>query len=78
MVDMFFPSGVGIISHHRYTEVLIGWEWSILPSDTSNVLVASNYIHDIGRYILCDQGRIYTLRVQPGTMLSKMFIVILG
>jgi hypothetical protein len=83
-----FPSGVAIISHrasdiviadnlihhHRYTGVSIGWEWGYAPSSTSNVLVASNYIYEIGRHILCDQGGIYTLGVQPGTIITNNVI----
>lgn len=80
-----FPSGVGVISHrasdiviadnlvhhHRYTGVSIGWSWGYAPSDTSNILVQGNYIHDIGRHILCDQGGIYTLGIQPGTVITN-------
>jgi hypothetical protein len=68
-----FPDGVGVISHrasdvviadnlihhHRYTGVSVGWQWGYDPSETSNVLVEGNYIHDTGRHILCDQGGIY-------------------
>ncbi|CAF4320012.1 unnamed protein product, partial [Adineta steineri] len=78
-----FPSGVGIISHravdviiadnsihhHRYTGISIGWEWGYAPSYTSNVLVQGNYIYNIGQHILCDQGGIYTLGIQPGTII---------
>ena len=83
-----FPSGVGIISHrasdiviadnlihhHRYTGVSIGWQWGYAQSDTSNVLVQGNYIHDTGRHILCDQGGIYTLGIQPGTVITNNVI----
>jgi hypothetical protein len=83
-----FPSGVGVISqrasdiviadnlihHHRYTGVSVGWEWNYASSGTSNVLVANNYIYDIGRHILCDQGGIYTLGVQPGTVITNNVI----
>jgi hypothetical protein len=83
-----FPSGVGVISHrasdiviadnlihhHRYTGVSVGWQWGYAPSDTSNVLVQGNYIHDTGRHILCDQGGIYTLGIQPGTVITNNVI----
>jgi parallel beta-helix repeat protein len=83
-----FPSGVGVISHrardiviadnlihhHRYTGVSVGWQWGYAPSGTSNVLVQRNYIHDIGRHILCDQGGIYTLGIQPGTVITNNVI----
>lgn len=80
-----FPSGVGVISHrasdiviadnlihhHRYTGISVGWSWGYASSDTSNVLVQGNYIHDTGRHILCDQGGIYTLGIQPGTVITN-------
>ena len=83
-----FPSGVGVISqrasdiviadnhihHHRYTGVSIGWQWGYALSETSNVLVQGNYIHDTGRHILCDQGGIYTLGIQPGTVITNNVI----
>jgi hypothetical protein len=83
-----FPSGVGVISHravdvvivdnsihhHRYTGVSIGWEWGYAPSYTSNILVEGNYIYNTGEHILCDQGGIYTLGLQPGTVISNNLI----
>lgn len=78
-----FPSGVAVISqratnvviaansihHHRYTGISVGWEWGYAPSYTSNVLIQGNYIHNTGQHILCDQGGIYTLGIQPGTVI---------
>ena len=83
-----FPSGVAVISHraqdiviadnlihhHRYTGISIGWQWGYAPSDTSNVLVESNYIYNTGQHILCDQGGIYTLGIQPGTVITNNVI----
>jgi hypothetical protein len=83
-----FPSGVGVISHrasdiviadnlihhHRYTGVSVGWQWGYNPSETSNVLVQGNYIYNTGRHILCDQGGIYTLGIQPGTVITNNVI----
>ena len=83
-----FPSGVGVISHrasdivivdnlihhHRYTGISIGWQWGYDPSETSNVLVQGNYIYNTGRHILCDQGGIYTLGIQPGTVINNNVI----
>jgi parallel beta-helix repeat protein len=83
-----FPSGVAVISHrasdvviadnvihhHRYTGISVGWQWGYAPSETSNVLVEGNYIHDTGRHILCDQGGIYTLGIQLGTVITNNVI----
>ncbi|CAF2860443.1 unnamed protein product [Rotaria sp. Silwood2] len=79
-----FPSGVAVISHraidviiadnsihhHRYTGISIGWEWGYQSSYTSNILIQDNYIYNIGQHILCDQGGIYTLGIQPGTIIT--------
>ena len=79
-----FPSGVAVISHravdvsisgnhihhHRYSGMSIGWQWGYDESYTRNVVVSNNYIHDIGRHILCDQGGIYTLGIQRGSVIS--------
>jgi parallel beta-helix repeat protein len=79
-----FPSGVAVISHcavdiliadnaihhHRYTGISIGWRWGYSASCASNIVVQGNYIHDTGRHILCDQGGIYSLGVQPGTIIT--------
>jgi parallel beta-helix repeat protein len=79
-----FPSGVAVISHrasdiviadnlihhHRYTGISVGWQWGYDPSGTSNVLVQGNYIYNTGQHILCDQGGIYTLGIQQGTVIT--------
>jgi parallel beta-helix repeat protein len=83
-----FPSGVGVIihravdvvigdnsiHHHRYTGVSVGWEWGYNPSYTSNILIQGNYIYNTGEHILCDQGGIYTLGIQPGTVITNNVI----
>jgi hypothetical protein len=83
-----FPSGVAVISHravdvviadnvihhHRYTGISVGWQWGYGPSYTSNVLVQGNYIYNTGQHVLSDQGGIYTLGVQPGTVINNNVI----
>ncbi|UJR19785.1 hypothetical protein I4U23_022919 [Adineta vaga] len=83
-----FPSGVGllihrafdviasdnIIHHQRYTGLSVGWEWGYNPSYTNNILIHGNYIYNTGEHILCDQGGIYTLGIQPGTMITNNVI----
>ena len=78
-----FPSGVGInthraigvaivdnhVHHHRYSGIVVGWQLGYNPSSTENILVQGNYVHDIGQHILCDQGGIYTLGIQHGTII---------
>ena len=79
-----FPDGVAVISHratavaisgnhvhhHRYTGVSVGWQWGYDESYTSDVLISGNYIHDIGLHLLNDQGGIYLLGIQRGTLLT--------
>ena len=71
-----FYDGVGIIVHRarsvtlannhihhlRYTGISAGWQWGYDESYTSNVVIAYNFIHDIGQHILNDMGGIYMVR----------------
>ena len=38
------------------------------------ILVLGNYIYNTGRHILSDQGGIYTLGIQPGTVITNNVI----
>lgn len=76
-----FPSGVGVlvhratdisildntIHHHRYNGISVGSQLGYAQSWTTNIFIQGNYIYNIGQHILCDQGGIYVLGVQPGT-----------
>ena len=77
-----FPSGVGVlvyrsvgvvvsdnvIHHQRYNGISIGDQSGYLPPYTRDLLIERNYVYDIGQHILCDQGGIYIIGVQPGTV----------
>ena len=77
-----FPSGVGvlvyraigavvsdnIIHHHRYNGISIGDQSGYIPPWTHSILIQRNYVYTIGQHILCDQGGIYIIGVQPGTV----------
>lgn len=81
-------NGVGIlarylynseISHNEihdgyYTAISVGWSWGYAPHATRNVLVEKNHLYDIGKGILSDMGGIYTLGLQPGTVLRGNLI----
>jgi hypothetical protein len=83
-----FHSGVGVLSmnafqmaivHNHihdlfYTGVSCGWEWGYHPNVSRDNLIAWNHIHDIGQGLLSDMGGIYTLGVQPGTVLRGNLI----
>ncbi len=81
-------NGVGIlaqylydseISHNEihdgyYTAISVGWSWGYEPHATRNVLVEKNHLYNIGQRLLSDMGGIYTLGLQPGTILRGNLI----
>lgn len=83
-----FHSAAGILAMHAYGLVVIhnnihdlfytgiscGWEWGYHESVSRDNLIAWNHIHDIGHGLLSDMGGIYTLGVQPGTVLRGNLI----
>jgi hypothetical protein len=79
-----FPSAIGIwvgnsgwnrlIHNHifncNYTGISCGWTWGYAPTRTVCNLIEYNHIHHINHNeILSDNGGIYTLGQQPGTIL---------
>jgi hypothetical protein len=83
-----FPPAVGIwvgqssrnslIHNHihdlYYTAISVGWTWGYGPNQCKGNTIAFNHLHDIGKDILSDMGGIYTLGVQPGTVLRNNLI----
>ncbi|MFC1462842.1 right-handed parallel beta-helix repeat-containing protein, partial [Verrucomicrobiota bacterium] len=83
-----FHSAVGILAMHAfglhiahnhihdlfYSGISCGWEWGYHEHVSCNHLIEFNHIHDIGRGLLSDMGGIYTLGVQPGTVLRNNLI----
>ena len=83
-----FPSAVGIISMHSfgnnishnhihhfyYTGISCGWIWGYADSVSKDNKIEFNHIHDIGFEWLSDMGGIYTLGVQPGTVIRGNLI----
>ncbi len=53
-----------------YTAISVGWSWGYGYSVTYNNKICDNLIYDIGQGWLSDMGGIYTLGIQPGTVLS--------
>jgi parallel beta-helix repeat protein len=61
--------------HDTYeTGISIGWTWGYGDSRTHDNLIAFNHIHSLGKEMLSDMGGIYTLGVQPGTVIRNNLI----
>ncbi|MCR5781424.1 MAG: right-handed parallel beta-helix repeat-containing protein [Clostridia bacterium] len=58
------------ISDGYYTAISCGWIWGYGENVTYNCKITDNLIYNIGQGWLSDMGGIYTLGVQPGTVLS--------
>jgi hypothetical protein len=83
-----FCSAVGILSVHSfgnhlshnhihdfyYTGISCGWVWGYAESVSKNNLIEKNHIHHLGHKLLSDMGGIYTLGVQPGTVIRGNLI----
>jgi hypothetical protein len=83
-----FHSAVGVLSMHAsqiairhnhihdlfYSGVSCGWVWGYTPSVSRDNIIEKNHIHNIGQGMLSDMGGIYTLGVQPGTVLRGNLI----
>ncbi|MEZ5277845.1 MAG: right-handed parallel beta-helix repeat-containing protein [Opitutaceae bacterium] len=82
-IGRIFHQGVGVLLGHAfdctvahnhihdscYTGISIGWTWGYRETPSRNNRIEHNLIHDIGAGILSDMGGIYTLGVQPGTVI---------
>ncbi len=83
-----FHSAVGILAMHGYglviahnhihdlfyTGISCGWEWGYQANVSRDNRIEKNHIHDIGQGLLSDMGGIYTLGVQPGTVIRGNLI----
>ncbi len=61
------------LRHHPYTGVSVGWVWNPTPSPCKGNVVEFNHIHDVMQ-VLSDGGGIYTLGLQPGSILRGNLI----
>lgn len=87
-IGVVYPPAVGIILFHTsgnhvahneihhtyYTAISVGWSWGYEPTPTGTNIVEFNHLHDIGQRMLSDMGGIYTLGLEPGTVLRNNLI----
>jgi hypothetical protein len=67
------------ISHNEiydgfYSGISVGWVWGYGSSVTKNIIIEHNHIYNIGQRLLSDMGGIYTLGIQPGTVIRYNLI----
>ncbi|MBR0509047.1 MAG: right-handed parallel beta-helix repeat-containing protein [Clostridia bacterium] len=58
------------ISDGYYTAISDGWVWGYGYQLTNNIRITDNLVYNIGQGWLSDMGGIYTLGIQPGTVIS--------
>ncbi len=61
-----------------YTAVSVGWIWGYAENPTDNILIKENLIYNIGNGWLSDMGGIYTLGIQPNSVISGNVIYNVG
>ncbi len=61
-----------------YTGISVGWNWGYADNPTNNIQIKNNLIYNIGNGWLSDMGGIYTLGIQPDTVISGNIIYNVG
>lgn len=87
-----FSNAIGILLTHAedcklenneihdgwYTGISVGWNWGYAEHPTNGISISNNLIYNIGNGWLSDMGGIYTLGVQPDTVISGNVIYNVG
>ncbi|MBQ3127540.1 MAG: right-handed parallel beta-helix repeat-containing protein [Clostridia bacterium] len=87
-----FSNAIGILLTHAYdcdlvnnevhdgwyTGISVGWSWGYAEHPTNKINISNNLIYNIGNGWLSDMGGIYTLGVQPETVISGNVIYNVG
>jgi len=76
---LVLQSGRNQILHNHvhdlyYTAISVGWTWGYGANQSKGNLIAFNHLHAIGKDVLSDLGGIYTLGIQPGTIIRNNLI----
>ena len=61
-----------------YTGISVGWNWGYSDNPTNNINISNNLIYNIGNGWLSDMGAIYTLGIQPDTVIRGNVIYNVG
>ncbi|XP_062516332.1 uncharacterized protein LOC134191735 [Corticium candelabrum] len=69
-------SAMNVLSHNlihdfNYTGISIGWTWGYAPTSAHSNYVGFNEIYNIGKAVLSDMGCVYSLGIQPGTVVEN-------
>jgi len=57
-----------------YSGISVGWQWDYRSNITRDNIIEFNHIHNLGKGMLSDMGGVYTLGVQPGTVIRNNHI----
>ncbi|MEQ1859165.1 MAG: right-handed parallel beta-helix repeat-containing protein [Chthoniobacteraceae bacterium] len=84
----YFPGAIGVwigqnpdntirhcdIADFNYTLISIGWVWGYKPTPCARNVVENCHLHHYGWGVMSDMGAVYTLGLQPGTVIRGCHI----